>query len=84
MYLVGYKFGPEHSEIHWLWNERGKTYQGTFSTEKKHAKPFSDKEHALNVIIRKLKGAAPDRYHYCPVLEDTETGARETIVTFKE
>ena len=83
MYIVGYKFGPEHSEIHWLWNNRGRTYRGTFSTDKNNAKQFPDREKALEIIKGKVLGFAPDNYNYCPVIEDTQTGNRETIMTFE-
>ena len=74
-FTAGYKFGPGHTEIHFVkegHGNNGDDYQLNFSTDIKTAKVFDDSQAAEQATFDLTESFRLDRdeHHWCAVVAD--------------
>jgi|TARA_B110000211_G_scaffold172706_1_gene195054 hypothetical protein len=67
MFLAGYVFKPDHTEIHFMRNAKidgRKKYDSNFTTEQSHAQKFESVEQFKGQLERFLTKANAEEDHY--------------------
>ncbi|CAK3384195.1 hypothetical protein VCRA2120O333_20059 [Vibrio crassostreae] len=78
IYKSGFIFKPDHAQIHYVKRtanlKRSCKYENVFTMDEHEAQLFVSDEQAKTAIDKVLP--KPDNeYHYCAVIENTETGS---------
>ena len=87
MFKAGYKFKPNHSEIHFIKNNHkraGSLYSTNFTTEANLAKLFTTKgeaEECINRLMNSFK--KDDDYRWTPIILNIESGESRIIINSK-